>query len=304
MDKEKIRIGIDVGGTNIEVCAVSVKATDRKEIIYTHRAYPKGSNTDELCAVLCECIYELLDKKQLGECDIESVGIAAPGSLDITNGIIIHAYNLNLHDAQIIAGMKKIMPSIKAELINDADAATLGEYKFGALRGISSGCLITLGTGVGAGIIINSELYRGGMRRGTELGHMTLNLNGEKCSCGNTGCIETLCSASALAKSGQIAYNDGSVTAKQITELVKCGDEKAMDIFDKYINALSAAIASYMALLDPERVVIGGGVSLAGSTLFEPLRRKTAEKSFFSPICDILPAELGDKAGVIGAAFA
>lgn len=301
---KKLQIGIDVGGTNIEACAFFENAHDKGCVAYVHHPYPHGENADVLCDVLAKCITELTHKFSVNTEQIKGVGIATPGSLDTEHGIIIHAYNLGLHDIHITAMMKNKFPHIPFRLLNDADAATLGELKLGALRGTTSGCMITLGTGVGAGIIIDGKLYRGGKMRGTELGHMTLDMHGEKCTCGNRGCIEVLCSATALSKIGRRICGDESLTARDVTERAKAGDVLAMQAFHAYVDALSSALSAYMSLLDPQRIVIGGGVSLAGDFLFNPLREMTAKKCFFKPMCDICAAELGDKAGALGAAFA
>ncbi|MBQ9949750.1 MAG: ROK family protein [Clostridia bacterium] len=301
---KKLQIGIDVGGTNIEACAFFENANNSDCAAYVHRPYPHGENAHVLCDVLAECITELTRKFSATPLQIKGVGIATPGSLDTEHGIIIHAYNLGLHNVHITEMMQSRFSHIPFQLLNDADAATLGELKLGALQGVTSGCMITLGTGVGAGIIIDGKLYRGGKMRGTELGHMTLDMHGRMCTCGNRGCIEVLCSATALAKLGRHICGDESLTARDVTERAKSGDVLAMQAFAEYVDALSSALSAYMCLLDPERIVIGGGVSLAGDFLFKPLREMTEEKCFFKPMCDICAAELGDKAGALGAAFA
>lgn len=300
---KKIRIGIDVGGTNIEACAFYDGVCGTDDVRYVHRAYPKGAHTDELSQVLADCVHELLQSYMCGIADVCNIGVAMPGALDIMHGRVIHAYNLGLDDAPVCDALKSLLGMGDIHLVNDADAATLGELKMGALCGVRSGCMITLGTGVGAGIIINGELYRGGQMRGTELGHMTLDMHGKRCTCGNYGCIETLCSATYLACAAKEVFHDDDMTAKKVTDLARSGEKRAVAVFDRYTDNLSSAIATYMTLLDPERVVLGGGVSLAGEFLFEPVRKKTEKKCFFSPICDIVPAMLGDKAGAIGAAF-
>ena len=298
-----ISVGVDVGGTNIELAAVC----ENRVVCELHRKYPKGETAEGLCSSIADSISELVcayKGESTKSAVLSSVGIAMPGGLDIRRGIVNHAYNLNLHDAHITDIMSRLMENVHFSLINDADAATLGEFKLGALKGVSSGCLITLGTGVGAGLIIDGKLYRGGKMRGTELGHMTLDISGSKCTCGNTGCIETLCSASYIEREGRRIYSDESMTAKRVFDNARAGDARASAIFDRYIDNLSSALATYIALLDPEVIALGGGVSLSGEFLLEPLRKKTAEKAFFKPICDIVCASLKDKAGAIGAAFA
>ena len=299
-----MRIGIDVGGTNIESCLIPDKAQSIDDMVFRHRRYPKSIDKDGLCSCLSDCVCELLSCMHITTADIENIGIAMPGSLDVSEGIIVHAYNLGMNLVPITDMLKSALSIDCIHLINDADAAAVGEFRFGALRGITSGCMITLGTGVGAGLIIGGKIYRGGKSRGTEYGHMTLDIDGKLCSCGRRGCIETLCSGTYLANEGKAEYGDDAVTAKDVCDRAKAGDEKAVRIFEKYTDNLAAAVAAYQTLLDPERIAIGGGVSLCGEFLFSPVRKKAQERCFFSPIGDIVPAELGDKAGAIGAAFA
>ena len=308
----KIKIGIDVGGTNIEFVALNETITNKEEAIYHHYDYPKGANCNQLCTVIYNGINELLIKTSLHFSNVDSIGVAMPGALDIKQGLIIDAYNLGLKNTPIVNELKKLISYTNIYLMNDADAAAFGEYKLGALRNVSSGCLITLGTGVGAGLIINGQLYQGGKLRGTEFGHMTLQLGGKKCTCPSRGCVETLCSGTYIINEGIIRYrsydeqyssNSKIRTAKEIFELAKNEDTIAQSIFNDYVENLSHALASYMALLDPEIIALGGGVSLSGNQLIEPLIKRIDEIAFFHPICQIVQAQLWNKAGAIGAAL-
>lgn len=299
----KIRIGIDIGGTNIEACAAGESVRDINEVLFAHRKYPRGADLGGLCSCLEELIRELAGNGGFCSDDVISCGIAMPGALDTARGRVIHAYNLGLHDAPVVEELGKATALENLQLLNDADAAAWGELKLGALAGVTSGCLITLGTGVGAGLIIDGRLYTGGRGRGTEPGHMTLDLEGRECTCGNRGCVETLCSATYLEREGRRAFSDDGMTAKRIADMAREGDVRAKEVFDRYTDNLSAMLASYIALLDPERIALGGGVSLAGDILFSAVREKTERRSFFKPICDIVSARLGDRAGAIGAAL-
>ena len=160
-------------------------------------------------------------------------------------------------------------------------------------------------------------MFNGGQNHGVELGHMTLIQDGPKCSCGNFGCMETVCSATWLARQGrEICEKDPSslisrktkgdplrVNAKTVLDCAKQGDEAALRVFERYVEYLSTAIASVISLLDPQVVALGGGISLAGEFLFEPLRQKVQEKAFFSHTYKIIPAVMGNDAGMIGAAM-
>ena len=206
---------------------------------------------------------------------------------------------------------------IPVYLANDANGAALAELYAGAFRGCKTAVLFTLGTGLGGGIILGGHMFNGGMNQGVELGHMYLVNGGEHCTCGNDGCMEAYCAASALARDGQramkkhpeslIAARAGgspeNVDAKLVIDCAKEGDEAAKAVFDQYIDSLSSACASIYNLLDPEVIAIGGGVCGAGEFLFAPLREKTTGKCFYKTHGKLVPAELGNDAGMIGAAM-
>ena len=195
------------------------------------------------------------------------------------------------------------------------------KFKLTKGKRIRSSCktavLLTLGTGVGGGVILNGKMFSGGCGRGIELGHMQIVSGGELCTCGVRGCIEAYCSATALIRDAvraieadpacMLAEKCGGdltqVNAKFVIDCAREGDSAAKAVFDSYVDHLAAACVSVVHLLDPEVIAIGGGVSHAGDFLFEPLRAKVMEKCFFSSHGDIVPAVLGNNAGMIGAAM-
>ncbi len=160
--------------------------------------------------------------------------------------------------------------------------------------------MVTLGTGLGGGLILNDRLFRGGRGNGTEPGHMILVNGGRPCTCGNEGCAEAYCSATRLAKDGKVY---GWNTAKAVIDAAKAGDEFATAIVNAYIDDLGSYLASIVNLLDPERIAVGGGVSAAGDFLMKPLIENVRQKSFFSTIPEIVVATAGNDAGIYGAAF-
>ena len=200
------------------------------------------------------------------------------------------------------------------EVVVPENVATIGR---GAFRGCKTAVLLTLGTGVGGGVILNGKMFSGGCGRGVELGHMQIVSGGEKCTCGVRGCIEAYCSATALIRdavrvieanpacglSKACGGNTAKVDAKLVIDCAKAGDADAKAVFDAFVDHLAAACVSVVHLLDPEVIAIGGGVSHAGEFLFAPLREKCLEKCFFSSCGRIVPAELGNDAGMIGAAL-
>ena len=309
------QIGFDVGGSKIAGGVVDdgLKILARRSI-----PFPKGEDYREVASRMAGMVRELAGEMEMSPDDFKSIGAAVPGSLDPEKERVIHAYNLQFHNAPFREALQSHFPSIPVYLANDADAAALAELYAGAFRGCKTAALLTLGTGVGGGLILCGKMFTGGMGHGVELGHIPLNYDGkETCTCGNRGCIETLCSATWLNRQGKKAAKKhpdcliaarakgrvAAVNAKVVIDCAKEGDKTARDIFDRYVNQLSSAITAITVLLDPEVIALGGGVSLAGDFLFVPLRKQVEEKSFFKYPHKVVPAEMGNEAGIVGAAM-
>lgn len=308
------QIGFDIGGTNLKVGVVN----DNMELVASRNvAFPKGETYEKIAALMAEQVIDLAKEITIPATEFKSIGIATAGSIDASGTIIIHAHNLGFHGVPMVDEMHKHFPEIPVFLANDADAAALAELHVGAFRGKKTAVLLTLGTGVGGGIILGGKMFKGGMGHGNELGHMIIQHGGPICTCGNKGCIETLCTATWLIQQGrkvivehpvslihEKAEGDmNNVTAKIVIDSAREGDTIAKDIFHTYVDSLSAAITSVVVLLDPEVIALGGGVSLAGDFLFQPVRELVKQKSFFKMYHEIVPAQLGNTAGIIGAAL-
>ncbi len=308
------QVGFDVGGTNLKVGVVH----DNLEIVASRNVvFPKGKTYENVAALMAEQVIELAKEIKISVTDFKSIGIATAGSIDASGSMILNAHNLGFHDVPMIDEMHKHFPGMPVYLANDADAAALAELYAGAFREKKTAVLLTLGTGVGGGIILGGKMFKGGMGHGNELGHMIVQHGGPLCTCGNRGCIESLCTATWLIQQGrkvivehpislifEKAEGDmNKVTAKMVIDSAKEGDFIAKDIFYTYVDSLSSAISSVVALLDPEVVALGGGVSLAGDFLFEPVREMVKQKSFFKIYQEVVPARLGNTAGIIGAAL-
>ena len=303
------QIGIDIGGTSIKFGIV-----DEHLQIVRRSAIPFQCIGGEAVAAMirqevCALMAQEPEIKQVG-----SIGVVVPGSLDPTQSVVLDAHNLDFHNVPFRAQLQAQFPDTPVYLANDADGAALAELGRGAFVGCKTAVLLTLGTGVGGGVILNGSLFSGGGRRGAELGHMTLVSGGEPCTCGNLGCVEAYCSATALIRDGiraakadpesLLAQGDiDTMTAKHVIDCAKQGDKTAKAVFDRYVDHLAAACISVVHILDPEVIAIGGGVSHAGEYLFEPLRKLTLEKCFFSDHGAIVPAVMGNDAGIIGAAM-
>ena len=306
-------IGVDIGGTNIKIGLVD----EALEIVARDSIpFPK-TTAEDAAEQIAAAIRRMMAAKGAAQDDIGSVGILVPGSIDRAGERVIAAHNLDFYDVPLRALMQEKMPGVPVYLANDANGAALAELYKGAFVGCKTAVLFTLGTGFGGGIILDGKMFNGGMNHGVELGHAYLVQDGEHCTCGNDGCIEAYCAASALARDGRramqahseslLAQRSGGdaeqVDARLVTDCAKAGDPTANAVFETYLEHLSAACASIVNILDPEVIAIGGGLCGAGDFLFEPLQDKVSEKCFYSERGAVVPAVMGNDAGVIGAAM-
>ena len=302
------QIGVDIGGTSIKIGLV-----DEQLNILQRTSIPFPMIGGEgVAKLLAETVLSFLKEHGISADELHHVGVVVPGSIDPTGGIILDAHNLGFHDVPFREQLQTQFAGLSVFLANDADGAALAELGRGAFAGHKTGVLLTLGTGVGGGVILDGKMFSGGCRRGIELGHMQIVSGGELCTCGVRGCIEAYCSATALIRDAVKAAKEhpesalaktDDMTAKYAIDCAKDGDPTAMAVFEQYVDHLAAACVSVVHLLDPEVIAIGGGVSHAGDFLFEPLRKKTLEKCFFDSHGEIVPAVMGNDAGIIGAAM-
>lgn len=306
-------LGFDIGGTNI---AGGVVARDGSLLAHGSRPFPHGKGPDAAADAVAAMAEEL--SSTVGGGLAESVGVALPGSLDPERKTVIHAHNIDFHQVPFWELLQARFPGKSVSLLNDGDAAALAELLFGALRGCKTGILLTLGTGLGGGLVLDGRLFSGGLGHGTEPGHIALAHDGEACTCGNRGCAEALCSAGWLARAGReglaaagpqsLLYkacgsDPAKIDARLVIDCAGAGDAVAMEIFDRYVDRLSDALTTYANLLDPEVIALGGGVSDAGEFLLAPLRAAVERKSFFKYPYKIVAARMGNRAGIAGAAL-
>jgi glucokinase len=247
--------------------------------------------------------------------EFSGVGVGSPGPLDRKTGTVISTPNLGWRNFPLrdLVGNAVQLP---ATLDNDANAATYGEWWLGAGKGAKVLIGLTLGTGIGGGIVFDGELYHGVTDTAAEIGHMTIDATGRKCKCGNFGCLEQYASGTAIAARAIEGLEAGArsilpemvgelkeITAQAVFEAVVKGDPFAIEIVKETARFLGAGIGSLINLLNPDRIVIAGGVTRAGDHLFLPLREEVRRRAFEVAVeaCQILPAELGPHAGVVGA---
>ncbi|HEV8572488.1 MAG TPA: ROK family glucokinase [Actinomycetota bacterium] len=300
-------VGLDVGGTK----AAGLLVTERGEVLARHVAETPAEDVDATMDTLYDVI-ETLRK----EGDPVAVGIGGAGMVDFQAGVMRYAPNLAWRELPIrdLVAEHTGLPCV---LDNDANAACWGEYRFGAASGYRYVLLLTVGTGIGGGIVTDGALYRGVHGFAAEVGHVVVEPEGPLCGCGNRGCFEQVASGRALDRLGREAANEHpegliamlagteDVVGRHVTEAARQGDEVARRIIEEVGGRLGVGIAGLVNVLDPEVVVVGGGVADIGSVLFDPAREAYRESVLapdHRPEVPIVPAALGNDAGAIGAA--
>lgn len=306
-----LAIGIDIGGTKVAAGVVD----DAGEVLAVARRRTPSRDPGHIVDVVVEIVGQLRS-----EHEVSAVGIGAAGFVDVDRSTVRFAANLAWRDTPIRADIAHRL-DIPVVVENDANAAAWGEFQFGAGGEEPDVIVMTIGTGIGAGVILNGVLHRGRFGMAGEPGHMRVVPGGRLCGCGNRGCLEQYCSGTALVRAarevaqerpadaarlldlahGDIANIDGPVVTKAAQE----GDPAAVDCFDEIGRWLGQGLADLAALLDPGRFVIGGGVADAGDLLLAAGRESYAavlSGRGYRPLADVVPAKLGAQAGLIGAA--
>ena len=306
-------IGIDIGGMSVKTGIVD---SDGKILFQTRVKTEKTAKA--VIEKMVEQINELLKINSLTMSDIKGIGIGCPGAVTSATGMVEFLPNLGWENVPIVSELKKFF-NLPIKISNDANVAALGEAIYGSAKKYNDCVMFTLGTGVGGGVIIDKKLYEGGHSRGTELGHTTLFLDGEPCTCGRRGCIECYTSATALIKQTKKAmlenkdtmmwqYVGGSienVDGKTAFECSKLGDKIAETVRDNYIYYLGESILNMLNIFRPDAFILGGGISAQGEYLNERLRAYCEKFDYgykCAPKTEIVTATLGNDAGIIGAA--
>jgi glucokinase len=312
-------VGVDLGGTNVVVGLVPIEGGE----VLGLRTLPTESNrgakfvVDRIVHMVEDAIAEVAEAHGTTRAAVAGVGIGSPGPLNRKTGTVINTPNLgwrNFPLRDLISNAVKL----PCTLDNDANCATYGEWWLGAGRGTQSLVGFTLGTGIGGGIVLNGEIYHGCSDVAGEIGHMTIDSNGRKCKCGNYGCLEQYASGPAIALRAVEGIEAGAeslleemvdgklddVTAATVYEAAVQGDPYATEVMKDTAKFLGSGVASIINILNPQMVVIAGGVTRAGDHLFVPLIAEVRRRAFRSAqeCCRIVPAELPGTAGVVGAA--
>ena len=301
-------IGFDIGGMSVKGGIVDQEG---KLLIFDNIPTDSVNMINDLAVFTGK----LIKKAGLEKEDIAGVGIGIPGMIDSENGAVIFAGNLDWKNFAIAYDLSATI-GLPVKITNDANAAALGEARFGAGKEYSDSILVTLGTGVGGGIVLSNRIVEGNKSAGAELGHMVICDGGEQCTCGRKGCFEAYCSATALirdTKRAMLAHKDSKMWEIGDIEKVsgktafdyKDTDKYAREVVDNYIEKLACGIANIANIFRPHAVMLGGGVCAQGDNLIKPVQKIVDEQIFgtiHGPKCPVIIAKLGNDAGMLGAA--
>ncbi len=310
-------LGIDLGGTNIAVGIVD----ENYQIIARASSKTKTDSAEQVADAMAETALEALKNANLTLDDVPWIGVGSPGTVNKATGLIEFANNLPFRNTPMVQMLSERLNGKQVLMENDANAAAYGEYMAGALKGADNAIAITLGTGVGGGVIIDHKIYSGSNFAGAELGHTVIVVDGRPCTCGRNGCWETYASATGLIKTTKehmekaskdsplwtIVDGDiGKVNGRTAFDAMRQGDPVGKEIVDEYIHYLSEGIVNMVNIFQPDILCIGGGISNERETLMAPVREFVAKQQYAmnsSKKTVVCRAELGNDAGIIGAAL-
>jgi len=308
-------LAIDLGGTKINAAIISNKGQIRAK---EYRLTLASKGPEIVISRIFSAIDHLLNTENINIAQLDSISIAAAGAIDINRGLVTASPNLPDWRDIALRDILKEKYGINTILINDASAAALGEHHFGAGRGVNNLVLLTLGTGIGGGIIINGKLYSGVNGSAGEIGHMTIDINGIRDTCGNVGCLETLASGTAIAREAMRRIRQGektslteivqgkveNITAEKVEIAARGGDSLAMEVISQAGTYLGVGLVNVVNIFNPEMIIIGGGVAKMADLLLNPARQIVRERAFQLAVgaVRVVPAQLGNDAGILGAA--
>lgn len=291
-------IGVDLGATFVKMGVV-----DRRGKVYFRRKFltPPGSKKSLLIDAI---IYNIRDIIKASGKKISGVGIGVPGPVDSKKGIVHYFPNIKGWNEVPLKAILQKKLGMAIELDNDVNAMTLGEFTFGAGKGSKNLVCITLGTGVGGGIIIDGRLYKGSSMAAGEIGHMPISVSGPECNCGGIACLERYVGNKYILERAKKVFGS-SITLEKLSGLARSGNKKARGIWTDVAEKLSVTIIGVVNLLNPDKIVVGGGVSSAGSLILTPLKKQVKSRAMKDQAkhVKIVPAKLGPDAGIIGSSL-
>ncbi|MDE7477139.1 MAG: ROK family protein [Lachnospiraceae bacterium] len=309
------RAGIDLGGTNMKAGII-----DENQNILAQASVPTRAErpAEEVIADMADLVRQLIKALEIDTAELAGIGVGSPGLVDADAGVVRYSNNISWENVALVKELGKYF-SCEIRISNDANCAALGEVKAGAAKDVANAILLTLGTGVGGGIILNGKVFEGSNAGGAELGHTSMILGGEPCTCGRRGCVEAYASATALIRDARrAAARDKKSLLNQMCDgrlenmngripfdAALAGDAAAKEVVDNYYTYLAEAIANYVNIFRPDVVILSGGICNQGSRLTKPVEEHLSflcfggDRAFVPPVrC----AVLGNNAGIIGAA--
>lgn len=308
-------IGVDLGGTTIKVGLLNDAYTIIDKIVIPTKA---ERSAEEVLKDMAQTCRQIMDQHGLKEEDVHSIGIGSPGIASPIDGMIHYASNLNFNEVNVRKEIQKYI-NLNVYVENDANCAALAEVVCGAAKGDKNVVVVTLGTGIGGGIIIDGKVYSGAFCGGGEIGHHVIELNGRPCGCGRKGCWEQYASATALIHDAKVAAQENptsqlvqltegnldQMNAKIVFDAAEGGDEVAMKVLDQYFKYIAYGVANMAYILQPSTIVIGGGISAQKEKLTQPITHYVEQEmcpglELRNPV---KAAILGNDAGIIGAAL-
>ena len=304
-----VAIGADLGGTKLLVGAVD----SEQHVLHRGQEPSHGRTGEQVLETLESEVLQALETRP----EAVAVGVGIPATIDHGRGIAISAVNLPIVNVPIRDRLRERI-SLPVYVDNDANTAALAEYLYGAGTGTRNMIMLTIGTGIGGGLILEGKVYRGSIGAGAELGHLPIDLDGPPCqgNCPNRGCIETFASGTALARDGReaaarapdsalgrLAASGEEISGRAVTAAAIAGDEVACDLVSRAGRRLGVALSGYANIFDPDLIVIGGGVSAVGDLMLDPAREELRSRAL-PPMnqTPVVVAKLGADAGMIGAA--
>jgi glucokinase len=308
-------VTIDLGGSKI---ALGIVSRDYRILAREHLLTQAEEGADSVIKRIISAVRQITASANTALSHLYGVSIAAAGAIDSRRGIVTLSPNLPGWRDIPLGSIIEERLGIKTWLLNDANAAALGEHHFGAGRGVANLVYLTIGTGIGGAVIIDGKLYTGGCGSAGEIGHMTIDTNGPRCECGNIGCLEQLAAGKAIAREAKKRLGSGerstlteavagkleTVTAEDVAVAAKKGDSLAVDVINSAATYLGVGMVNLVNIFNPEAIIIGGGVASMGDLLLAPARRMVRERAFpeSAAVVRIVTAELGGDAGLLGAA--
>lgn len=315
MNGENLVLAVDLGGSKIVTALVSPlgEIIDREYVLTL-----ADEGAEAVIERILGSIDGLLARADLPPSSLPAVSLAVAGAIDSRGGVVTASPNLPGWRNIPLRGMVQEETGLETFLLNDASAAALGEYRFGVGKGVDDLLYLTVSTGIGGGIIIDGKLYTGVSGSAGELGHMTIDVNGPYCNCGNTGCLEVLASGKAVAREAQKAIAQGAksimlelaegepqnITAKTVSEAAQKGDALAAVVISRAATYLGVGMVNLVNAFNPGMIIVGGGMAKMGDILLDTARKVVAERAFHLPTREvrIVQSQLGDEAAVLGAA--